>query len=532
MDAEPRLNGASHSTRRARLLALSAMAALVWLLAARILGPPDLYSEDQPRTVSYTVDALVNGRWVLPRERGEIGATKPPLYNWIAAPFVAAGGYSNELAHKAPTLLALFACWLILGRLGRRLGSRLGVSIGWLAALMAVSNSTVFKVGYLARPDMLLCLWLLLGWVSATALVLRRRAQPDQPGSGPLALGFWLCMGLAALTKGPPAIVLVLYALLVCRWTFGSWRAASIFRWRSGLPLATAMFGAWLAGVALVDPDHMVHQLWYEEFFGRVTGLGSEGNRAGPIEFLYRLFHLPIYFVLRFLPWSMLAIPGIVALWTCAPGQSEPRWRRLPVATGTWLHGAALMVVLIIGVLSISTGKRPLYIAPALFPAALVASWWLIDGLASPAVRRFVALAPFAAALVLAVSTIDHVRQSGAPTREFGAAIDAFVHEAEREIDRRGRPVMCWNAGGTYVQSALGISRPEDHQRLLARLDAGETLLIIAGERSQAPTSLPEWLESIDHDATTSVVVESARLPRERAWPGRVTLYEVTPGTP
>ena len=44
----------------------------------------------QPKTVSYTTDIIANGRWILPIELGEHKATKPPLYNWLAAPAVKA----------------------------------------------------------------------------------------------------------------------------------------------------------------------------------------------------------------------------------------------------------------------------------------------------------------------------------------------------------------------------------------------------------------------------------------------------------
>ncbi|MCH8315776.1 MAG: hypothetical protein IIA64_07370, partial [Planctomycetes bacterium] len=90
--------------------------AIIWLLAARILGPSDAWDQTQPRTMAYTTDIIANGRWILPVERGVYPATKPPLYNWLAVPMVKLMGFSSELAHKSPSVVSLRVCWLIVGR--------------------------------------------------------------------------------------------------------------------------------------------------------------------------------------------------------------------------------------------------------------------------------------------------------------------------------------------------------------------------------------------------------------------------------
>src|SRR5215470_1600448 len=76
--------------------------ALVWALVARIAGPCDLWDQTQHRTVSYTTDILAHGsgssglrHWILPNQAGTSPATKPPMYNWIAAPFVKVLGFSS-----------------------------------------------------------------------------------------------------------------------------------------------------------------------------------------------------------------------------------------------------------------------------------------------------------------------------------------------------------------------------------------------------------------------------------------------------
>ncbi len=227
------------------LMACGAVGALVWVIVARIAGPSDLWDQSQPLTVSYTTDIIANGHWMLPIERGVMPATKPPLYNWLAVPVVAAFGFDCEVAHKAPSLAAMVLCVIVVLLVGRKLDPdpRRGMIFGFLAVMCFVSNYMIFKLGYLARPDMVLTLWLVLGWVCATSMLLKARSDGGMVRTVArrhwrLALMTWLCVGLAGLTKGPAAISLLFYMLIGARVLCGRWRWAGIFSWRWGLPLA------------------------------------------------------------------------------------------------------------------------------------------------------------------------------------------------------------------------------------------------------------------------------------------------------
>src|SRR6185503_81222 len=125
-------------------LAAFSFAVLVWALVARIAGPCDLWNQTQQRTISYTTDIIVHGigpegsweHWILPVEAGAMPATKPPMYNWIAVPFVRLLGFSSEMAHKFPSIIALSACWLIIVRIGRTVDEGGDERLGWLAGLI------------------------------------------------------------------------------------------------------------------------------------------------------------------------------------------------------------------------------------------------------------------------------------------------------------------------------------------------------------------------------------------------------------
>ena len=517
-------------------LVVCTITAIIWLLAARVFGPSDAWDQTQPRTMAYTTDIIANGRWILPVERGVNPATKPPLYNWLAVPMVKLMGFSSDLAHKSPSVVSLLLCWLIVVRLGRRLdGDRFG-ALGWLAGLMVVANYSFFKLGYLARPDMLLTLWLTLGWVAATTLLL----TPDQDLRGwrgcLLRLAFWGTVLAAALTKGPPAIVLPLYAFVASRGLRGSFKEARIFGWWWGLPLAVGVFGLWVWGVYRIDPDHLIHKLWFDEIAGRVTGLGPEGNQFGPIEFVRRVVHMPTYYLLRFAPWSVLSILGMIVIWSrtgnASAKESRPRrWTTLG-RTGAWLNGAAVFVVIIIVLFTLSTGKRADYLAAAFVPGALLGGWW-VRQLPERFNRAGTLIAQFGAIVVLATMTVVNqlpLRTDEAPPR-FGDAINDFIHEAEQYLQAQPGPVVFWAVGETHLQGHLGYSEKAGSAALRARLEAGGPFWLIAGRQIQLPLTVGDWLRERRYEVDLSQICRSDELPRANGWPGVVGLYRVEPRT-
>src|SRR5262245_41845746 len=104
--------------RRWPIVALFVMTAGV-ILGARIFGASDLYDKDQSKTIGYTADIVCNGRWLLPRDTLNQGATKPPLYNWIGALLVLATGRWHEFVFKLPSLLAGVATMWMVVAMGR-----------------------------------------------------------------------------------------------------------------------------------------------------------------------------------------------------------------------------------------------------------------------------------------------------------------------------------------------------------------------------------------------------------------------------
>jgi len=522
------------------------MAALLWVVMARVLGPSDLWDQTQPKTIAYTTDIIVHGRWLLPRERGEYPATKPPLYNWLAVPAVRLLGCASEVGHKLPSLAAMCLCWLAIVRLGRAVfGARGpgGELVGWLGGLAFTTNYAIFKLGYLARPDMLLTLWLLLGWIAVTWLLIRAGGDaslgPEGGRSKPaarqrwLTAAFWLCVGLAGLTKGPAILPLLVYAVIAARLIGGRWRAINALYWWWGLPASLAMIGLWVWGVWRVDPGHLWNKLWMAEIAGRVTGTGTEGADGGPLELLTGAPNMAVYYLLRFLPWSVLSILAMAALWRRDRAGGPRAWRGLGTA-GAILHGAALFVVIVIALYTLSAGKRADYIAAAFGPGSILAAWWLVYG-RPPLAIRAPALASAAAGLVLLALTLHNQWQPAAPCEDFAANIESFARQARQRLQAEPRPVAFWSTGPTHLQSLLGLNEPDGQDVTLELIDRGEPCWVVAGQKRQAPSTFEGWLPKHRDGLRVTAVLRSAMMPRAAGWREQVTLYLVEPaeaGTP
>lgn len=515
------------------------MFSLLWAIVARVAGPSDLYDQTQPKTVSYTTDIVAHGRWILPIERGEYPATKPPLYNWIAAPFVAALGYQSELAHRFPSIIALAGCWLAVVRLGKCLGARIGSAandgdnIGWLAGMMLPVNYGLFKLGYLARPDMLLVLWITLGWMASTALFAAHVDDQNKLSNSKrlfLITSFWFCLALAGLTKGPAAIVLLVYAVLAARFVTGRFRSFNQLQWWWGLPVSLGIVAAWVYAVWQIDPDHVREQLWYAELYGRLTGVGPEGSHDGLWGIVKTAPHPTFYFLSRFAPWSVVVLLGIAAMFWRGAVNTQSHWRILPAGLRSWLMGAFVMICVTIGLYTFSASVRADYIAPAIPPACILAAWWMYAH--SYAAPRAIQNATVVILLVATIIcfTIANIAQPQAPSRDFGRFINEFANRAAVHIESEPAPVVFWRSGITHLQAMLGESVIDHTSTLDAHLERGEPFWVLGGTRKNEPATFPDWM--IARNIENVMIVErerSAELPRAFGWPVQVTLYWVEP---
>ncbi len=479
---------------------------LVGLVAAVIVGArwfsfSDLYDNDQPKTVAYTLDMVAHHHWMLPVDMLGRPSTKPPMYNWLGSVLVWAG-WHNEFALKLPSVLAAFVSVLVTWFAGLGLVRRPRLNgiyphinptdthirpdeLAALACIGLVANYSFSKLSYTARPDMVLAAFLAVGWLAASRLLTGTRIDMESDArwskQGLLStLGvqavLWICVAGSALTKGLPAALLVIYVLLGAKLIGGSWSAVRRTGILWGLPLAVGLTAIWAVGAYRSDPQHFTHVLLGDEITGRIT-------RGGVLGIISQVWRMPALFVARFFPWSVLTLMAATAIVA----------RRHPLSHFRGPLGPALLwVVIVIGFFSCSGGKRADYLLPALPAASLLAAAWMIyGGKRGPSLRPWKwGVVGLVVAVVIGVYQFTNTR---AVRSQYGEHLIEFISQVE-EVSL-GEPIYFDRTGYTPIQSLLGYNEPDSLGRVL---DKSYWLIKPVEESGAAVTSAPIYMGEED----------------------------------
>ena len=431
---------------------------LAIVLGARIAGPSDLHDKSQPKTVAYTADMALHGRFILPRDMVGGPARKPPMYNWIGVPFVALFGFSEPML-KMPAILGGIATIAFTVYATRRMlrSPELGLdgdtirATGWLAGIIWLASYPTFSLIYVARPDMPLVAFLTAAWVLATIPLTRRDEENSggtpEPGEDSqqgkdwqIALAFWLCVAGAALTKGPPALLPIIYVIVAVKPLSGRWSALRRFHFEWGVPLFVALFGFWVFGAWRSNPEHFWAVLVGEE----VTGRFSDGEPLDPYRVPKPFWLIFTWFILKFAPWSILT--GLVLL--LIPPR---RWFSHPLTPAM----AWLAVVLIF--FAVPEGKRQDYLAPAYPPASALAAYSTAMLLRRVNLGRLgVTWAGLAGVALVIAYTHYQWRRSPEALERGGENVKAFAREVRRHVPR-GERVVFTELGFHPLQTLMGI---------------------------------------------------------------------------
>jgi 4-amino-4-deoxy-L-arabinose transferase-like glycosyltransferase len=284
---------------------------VVALYALRLTGPTDLEADAQQRNVAYVMDAVWQGHWLVQTEvRGWL-MSKPPLHTWLAGTLALIGGV-DRLTLTLPSALAVLAMTLLIYRVGRqRFGHAAGLFAGAACALAPMMARHIALV----RTDALFALTITFAAFAAY------RAWERGGGWVP----FWLAGAAATLTKGPLGLLLAAAGLLAWFWEKrtdsaappprGShWGGVSLFL---GITMGWFLLGVYFYGYALID------KLFFDELFGQVTGMRKD---ITPGENFYKP---ALFFIIRFLPFSLFACYGLWQVFRCPAAEaSERRFER------------------------------------------------------------------------------------------------------------------------------------------------------------------------------------------------------------
>ena len=345
--------------RRVLLLVLACGIALfIWRL-----GSTGLVDETPPLFAASARAMAETGDWLTPRVNGLPRYDKPPLVYWLMGLGYLLPGQSlwNPLGSWAASLPSALSSVVVMLALAATLlrwpqptpaGAQGDLGGATRSALTAFSAALAFALSPLvliwsrvAVSDSLftatLALSLLLFW--------RRYADPECQGWWPA----WLLLGLAVLTKGPVALVLVGLTLALFAWWQGEPKLLMrLWRPLPGLVITAAVALPWYGAELLVEGEP-----FWQSFFGyhnlqRFTSVVN--HHLQPWWFFGPML------VVASLPFTPLLLVGLA--------QALARGRRQPARASLGPFAACWLLV-VFGFFTLAATKLPSYWLPAT-PAA------------------------------------------------------------------------------------------------------------------------------------------------------------------
>lgn len=328
---------------------------LLFMLLALVLlgagiGMRDPWPSDEPRFTLAAQEMVQSGDWLFPHRGSELYADKPPMLMWAeAVSYEVIGNW--RIAFLLPSLLAALATLGLTYDLGRRLWNHRAGLCAAIAMLFAVQFMYQMKR---AQIDPLVTCWITLANWGLLLHFLR----------GPNWRMYWLgcfAAGLGVITKGVGFLALLMFVpyifARVRNWEGVTRTQQSAWRWVLGALAFALPILAWGMTVLLVakargTPEYAayVSDLFVHQTAGRYAGSWSH-----PQPFWY---FLPIVLFAWF-PLSLLYVGAV------------PRWRDALRAGDARVMLPLVWALIVVLFFSIATGKRDMYILPALPMVAL-----------------------------------------------------------------------------------------------------------------------------------------------------------------
>jgi 4-amino-4-deoxy-L-arabinose transferase-like glycosyltransferase len=350
---------------------------LVVLLAATFLLPGlgfGLWEPWEPKYTQAVMEMGERGDYVTPFYRGEPRFSKPILPYWAIAASYSVFGV-NEVATRLPFVLCALGC---IGMLVHTVGRLFRPRVGVLAGIVLMSCPMFYFLARQAMPDVLF-----VGNLTIAFCFLLLGLNEDQARSRRMLL-FYLFAGLATLSKGPLALIVIatvvgLYVFLTLDYSQGPRKTARSLgrmlfgqmKLHWGLPLVMAMTVPW----------YVYNLIHYETFLDRLKFdylkrfSVPEGHHDGPISFYIEALGYGLF------PWCAIVPVALLSLRL----RSEKTWEmpeKRQLFFVCWLVCPFLMF-------STAETKFTYYIFPVLPPLAFFVAMYLESFLSE---RRNVAM--------------------------------------------------------------------------------------------------------------------------------------------
>jgi len=355
---------------------------LLWLVGLALammgagLGLRDPWPPDEPRFALVARDMLQSGDWLIPRVGGDLYADKPPAFFWLMAASMALTG-SMRIGFLLPSLLAGVGSVVLVYDLLRRVRGREAAFAGSLVLLLTFQFVWQFRQ---AQIDGVLCFFTTLGLYGLL------RHLFAGPSLGWFFLG-WAAAGIGVITKGVgflPLLALLPFVLLAAR----GWPVTAPHRdprWWLGPVFFLGAIALWFVPMLLVTSAGGELLAYRNEilFMQTVSRYAHAWHHHEPFWF-YPVSVIPFLWLplIALVPW----------LW--------PRWRRALQDRDAFVAVLLCWTVLVVLFFSLSSGKRGVYVLPAVPALAMAAAPWMPEILR---LRRSRALGFVLAALLTAI---------------------------------------------------------------------------------------------------------------------------------
>lgn len=363
------------------------------LLIASGIGLRDPWPVDEPRFALIARDMVTTGEWLIPQVGGDIYADKPPLYFWLIAFWLELTG-SLRIAFLLPSVLSGLGCTLLVYDLARRLWSR---ETGLIAAIALLFTAQFVWQARQAQIDATLCFWTTLALYG----LLRHLLQGPQWSW--YCIG-WIAAGLGVITKGVgflPLFVLIPYAVLHADGWAPRFTAPATAKWLLGPIAFIGTISVWLVPMLLAaqaDPEIAAYrdEVLIDQTIGRYV---DAWHHRKPFW----------YFALGVIPGLWLPLTALLP-WIV------PQWRRAWQARDLRIALLAIWVLMVVVFFSFSTGKRGVYMLPAVPAFALACAPYLRDVATRTGAQRLLFLVSLgvgcATALAIPYALLDAERRS------------------------------------------------------------------------------------------------------------------------
>ncbi|WP_375583673.1 ArnT family glycosyltransferase [Cyclobacterium xiamenense] len=314
------------------------------------IGGFSIYALDEAKNATAAIEMWQQDEWILPTFNGEPRYAKPPLHYYAFALAYSWFGINPFAARFFPALLGFGLIWLVYGFTRYHTNKRLGF---WVAFVLCCSPHWAIQF-HMAVPDPFFLFFLTFSLFCFFTFV-----KSDKK-SRLLLLAAYSSLGLAVLSKGPVAIVLVVGTMglfLLIRQDNPLRQIGTLLN-IPGLVLFLSMVLPWYVLVGIQSEGQWISEFFMKHNISRFSA-PMEGHGGGP-------WLTWAYVFVGMLPFSPLLVFRLRKL------------RLLLEPKNDLLLFSACAAVVVVLFFSVSATKLPNYTVPA-YPFLAILMGFLIN---------------------------------------------------------------------------------------------------------------------------------------------------------